>query len=656
MNIKLKKLSLKNFKGVKELEINFGDVTEIRGANATGKTTIFDAFNWLLFGKDSKDRKDFNIKTLNEDGNELHGLEHSVTAVLEIDRKAITLTRTYKEKWTKTKGQADKELKGHTTDYIINEVPVSMKDYQSKINEIFNEDKFKLITNPLYFTNMNWKEQRKILLEVIGDIDDETVIFSNKELKPLEGLITDGIDNFNKATSARIKKLKDGIKSIPYRIDECNNSIVNEDFDEIEKEIEELAVEITEIDLMIADKSKANDKKLELQDELYKLKSEYRNKFTNAQNNLTDPKNELNSKLSELTQIRNSLQDKKSKLESNCREDTLSLNSYKKAAEKIEDELTILRGRFKEIKALSFNIDENNFICPTCKRELEQEDKEVEIIKMKENFERKKAANIQEVNQEGKLKKDRLQSLKSNIEGFTKDIEQYHQTISETQKEIDAINNEISKVKQAIDLAPEIIEVKFDGMEDLKNRMQAIEAEMRNFENNDNSSLLKQKRDLQLILDSNNRLLSKRDNNIELRKRIEELENEEKDLSIQIAKQEGLQYLGEQFVRTKVELLEESINKKFKGTVEFKLFQNQINGGLSETCEALIDGVPFSNANTAAQINAGLNIVNTMCEHFNAYAPVFVDNAESVNKIAKTESQLIKLTVSLDKKLVVEDK
>lgn len=110
----------------------------------------------------------------------------------------------------------------------------------------------------------------------------------------------------------------------------------------------------------------------------------------------------------------------------------------------------------------------------------------------------------------------------------------------------------------------------------------------------------------------------------------------------------------EEFIRTKVELLEGSINNKFAGSISFKLFNKQINGGLNECCEATVNGVPFSNANTASQINAGLSIVNTLCNHFDVQAPIFIDNAESVNKIGETDSQLIKLIVSLDNTLKVE--
>ena len=57
MKIRISNLKLKNFKGIKDLEIDFNNEnTNIYGKNATGKTTIFDAFKWLFFDKDSKVR------------------------------------------------------------------------------------------------------------------------------------------------------------------------------------------------------------------------------------------------------------------------------------------------------------------------------------------------------------------------------------------------------------------------------------------------------------------------------------------------------------------------------------------------------------------------------------------------------------------------
>lgn len=234
MKIILKSLTLKNFKGIKDLQIDFSKVTNIYGENATGKTTIVDSFMWLLFGKDSKDRKDFDIKTLDPNGEPLHGLEHSVTGVLEIDGSDLKLQRIYKEKWSKPTGKAEQELKSHTTDYYLNDIPVKQKEYNEKINELLNEDIFKLVTSPLYFSNLNWKKQREILLDIIGDVDDETVINYNSKLKKLDGVLKDGVDNYLKRVKATLQKLKKDQETYPVRIDECNNQIVSDDFTDIE--------------------------------------------------------------------------------------------------------------------------------------------------------------------------------------------------------------------------------------------------------------------------------------------------------------------------------------------------------------------------------------------------------------------------------------
>jgi exonuclease SbcC len=135
--------------------------------------------------------------------------------------------------------------------------------------------------------------------------------------------------------------------------------------------------------------------------------------------------------------------------------------------------------------------------------------------------------------------------------------------------------------------------------------------------------------------------------------RIKVLEKEEKDLAQQIANVEKTQFVIERFNKLKIDTLEAKINEKFK-FVKFKMFENQINGGEIECCKALIEGVPFSDANTASKINAGLDIINTLCEFYQVTAPIFIDNRESVVDVIAIESQLINLIVSgEDKKLRV---
>ena len=230
MEIKLLKLSLKNFKGIKELVINFaGRNTNIYGKNATGKTTIFDAFKWLFFDKDSNDKKDFNIKTLDKDNNPIHFLEHEVEATLLIDNSEVIFKKVLEEKWVKKRGQEQQEFSGHETSYWIDEVPIKKKDYEEKINNIIPESLFKLITDPLFFNNqMSWKERRELLVNISGsDLTDETILDSDIKYSTLkENLQGRSIDDYKKVVSSKIKELNDEKEKIPVRIDELTNTLI----------------------------------------------------------------------------------------------------------------------------------------------------------------------------------------------------------------------------------------------------------------------------------------------------------------------------------------------------------------------------------------------------------------------------------------------
>lgn len=655
MKIVLKKLELKNFKGIKELVINFGDVTSISGKNATGKTTVVDAFTWLLFGKDSKDRTTFNIKTLAQNGDELHGLEHSVTGELEINGQAIILQRLYKEKWQKQRGQAQAELKGHTTEYFINEVPTSMKDYQARVNQIFEESKFKLVTSPLYFTNLKWQDQRAMLLEIIGDIDEETVINYNPTLEPLRGLLTEGIDNLVKVVKAKISKLKDNVKSIPFRIDECNNSIVDADFEALEFRKRGIESGIKSLDESIEDKSKVNDRKLELSNNIFELKQQFQEKYNKAKSDMELPKMQLKNSIRELEfKLQDQEQDYKTAVRTNEQLER-EIVEGKNSISKLKFENEGLREEFAKVKAETLEIDESQFVCPMCKREFETNDIETKKAELLSNLENNKQKRLMDIQARGKTNNATMAKIEANISTL-------NNKLIETSEYINRIKQRIKETKEQInDLSVQLSNsditriVTFEGMKELSEDIKNIEDELKALSIGDSNMELKvRKANLVKELEEVNKLLAGRENNNKLILRIKELQAEERGLATKIAELEGQQFLCEEFIRTKVELLEGSINNKFAGSISFKLFNKQINGGLNECCEATIDGVPFSNANTASQINAGLSIVNTLCSHFDVQAPIFIDNAESVNKIGETESQLIKLIVSLDNALKVE--
>lgn len=653
MKIKLIKMVIKNFKGIKDLILNFGDLSTIYGENGTGKSTIFDAYLWDLFNKDSHDRSDFEVQPLDFNNNVIHGLDTSVTLVFEVDGREKTFKKTLKERWVKPNGKAEKELKGCTTDYEIDEIPVKQKEYQAAISQMIDENIFKMVINPLYFSSLNWTKQREILMDIIGDISEENVINYNRKLESLKELLSDGIDNFLKRVKASIAKLKEEVKSIPARIDECNNNIKVIDVEALESRKSVIQSSINSLDEQIADSSKANEEKLRLQDELFKAKDELSKKRNEAVKNANKPLQEMES---EIYKVKSELQELNFKIKTTERNRGNCCDTDMISDREIED-LKVKRqnmlNEYHKVEDESFNFDEKETVCKCCGRPFEMDKIEEIKVSARVKFEENKKHNLASIKHFGLTIKADIEKAELSL---AKDKEEINKLADETLElegkkfVLEQNLEELEYQKQKVNFVEPVVE----GEEELQTQITQLQAQIEQFKSNGNTELKKQKKALQDELEEINITLGKKDVNEDLKKRMEELNQEEKNLQIKIAELEGQQFLGEEFIRTKVELLESSINKKFKGIVTFKLFENQVNGGLKETCEALIDGVPFSNANTASKINAGLSIINVLCEHYQVSAPVFIDNAESVNEIGYTDSQLIKLVVSLNKELKAE--
>lgn len=642
----LKQLILKNFKGIKDLTIDFSIITDILGGNGTGKTTIADAFDWLLFDKDSQDRvpgdkeSNFQIKTYDEAGNIIHFLEHEVMSVLSVDGKKLELKKTYKEKWTKKRGEAEKELTGHETIYYIDEVPVRKQDYQSEINGMIEENVFKLITNPLYFSiNMKWQDRRKIVLDITGDVSADRVINYKSELEPLAKLL-DGkdVEDFRKAVSAKKKKLNENIKAIPIRIDEANNSIQEVDFKELESQKKNIQSDIKEIEETLLDRSKVNEDVLKNKDKLFELKSKLRDMEYKAKEDAEIPFKKLKE---ELNKAEFNLQFEKNKL-SNEQYNFTHIQDTIKKKQAIKDEYS---KKWYAENDKKFEFDESKCECPTCHRPLELADIEAKKTELQGNFNETKAKNIEEIRKRGFELKAEIEQLETELNKSP--IEIIKGTITILEKSIEKLNSDIANF--------EPVEIDSKEMEDLRTQIKDLEAKLAapSDSNKELQEIKLRKSQLQGELEEVNKKLASKENNEKLKTRIQELMTEERKLSEQLAELEKQEFLCEEYTKTKVELLESGINEKFK-FVKFKLFNTQVNGAVEEWCEALVDGVPFSNANTASQVNAGLDIINVISEHYGVQAPVLLDNRESVNQIIECNSQLINLVVSDDEELRIE--
>ena len=649
--MKILNLTLQNFKGIRHFNLDTqGKDANIYGDNATGKTTLFDAFTWLMFGKDSLNRADFQIKTLGPDGEPEHGLEHSAEAILELDDgHQITLKKVYKEKWTKKRGSATAEFTGHTTNYFINGVPVQKKEYDAKIADIADEEIFRLLTDPRYFNEvLHWQKRRELLLEVCGDVSDAEVIASKKELSKLADILGNRtIEQHRKVIQARRSEINKELERIPVRIDEVTLGLPKID-------------DITSPEALPNDIAKLREQLRAKQEELAQAKAggqvaEKTKQLRLIEAQMMDLKNKHRQELDEkVAGKRDELYDIQVKIN----DIKASISLLNRSIQHNETEISRLEARVEKLrtdwheensKAFEFAQSET---CPTCGQALPAEQLESAREKALADFNRKKAEKLEAINAEGK----QLASLKSSYEEelntHRKTIEKYTKDLAELEQKEAALKTEIDNIMQGAEPVEST-----EAYRKLQERIQGVRSEIETMQENNDASVKAIQEEVYFLTDSVTALeqaqarLESRKNG---EKRIEELKAEERKLAAEYEELEQQLYLTEEFIRTKVQLLEDKINNKFR-MARFKLFDVQVNGALSECCETTFNGVPYSNLNNGARLNIGLDIINTLAEHYGFSPPVWLDNAESVTNILPTKGQQIRLIVSAtDKELRVE--
>ena len=663
-NIVIQKINLINYKGLRNQEINFDKNTNIFGDNGTGKTTIFDAFTWMLFGKDSTDRKDFQIKTLDKDNVVIPQIEHEVSAILIVDGEEVSIRRILKENWVKKRGSLESEFSGNVTDYYWNEVPMQQKEFQTKVSQILDEAVFKMITNPLAFNQMKWQDRRNALIQIVGEVSDSELASGNSEYENLIAQLTNGktLEDYRKQIAASIKKAKEDLKAIPTRVDEISRSKPEAfDFLKLSVDLEKKQSDLVKVDEEISDSNKAFQSKLDGQkDQKIKannLKAEIQSIEANSKR---EAKEKTKPDTSTLDKLNLKLKETEDNLET-ANNGFTTLNSKVITLENqiasVNTKIEAKRQEWATENAKELNFDDASFCCPTCKRDFEASDIETKKYEMLSNFRTDKDAKLIEIRKLGTALGEEKTNLEKEVEVLKVRIENGKTHIASIQDEIKNIKTEIDTEKAKSlpvdemqeDLIYESILSMNADYKAKKSELETLEATIEEIPAVDNSELVEKRKSLVSEIDDIKSKLQNETQINSVNQRIEALQKEESTLAQQIANVEKTQFVIENFNKLKIDTLEQKINSKFK-FVNFKMFETQINGGEVECCDCLIDGVPFSDANTASKINAGLDIINTLCEFYQVTAPIFIDNRESIVKLIDIESQIVNLIVSEDDK------
>ena len=446
--MKLQSLTLHNFKGIRDFSLDLqGRDVSIYGDNGTGKTTIFDAFTWLLFDKDSKDQATFDIKTLDADNKPLPGLDHEVEAVLDLGGRTITLKKSYKEVYTKKRGSAEASFTGHTTDYFVDGVPVKKKEYDETIAEIADEGVFKLLTNPRFFNDqLHWQKRRELLLEVCGDVSDADVIKSDKALAALPEILgARSMDKHRDMVRAQMTAINKELQQIPVRIDEATRALPELPKDSrtaFENELKilgELKDGAEKRRLRIEGGGEVAEKKkalAELDAELLEWKAGMR----------VDIDAGIETEQSKIRQYGREADALRDSIERSRRQ----INGHQDKIKEAEAEMDRLRAEWEKVNEQEFKQDSVNDACPTCNRPLPAEEVEEARQKALEAFNCKKAEELQRISISGKAWKARAEEHKEKIAEIEAEIADIQNSVDAAEADKAAAQARLVKLEEQL--------------------------------------------------------------------------------------------------------------------------------------------------------------------------------------------------------------
>lgn len=665
MNIRLDKLTLRNFKGTAFLEAVFnGKDATVYGDNSTGKTTLDDAFTWVLFDKNSLGASDFEIKPI--------GMERPVVEVvceLRVDERAIVLKKRLEEKWDDKRSDGKQVLTGHTTSYWINDREIEKKsEYKAFIDGIVAEDTFKMLTNGNFFLSKKKEEMRKILWNMPEKVKDEDIAGDDKEQIALVSFMQGkgySVEDVLKLTKQNITtyeceqtKSKAGIEENSI----AQSGLESVDYEDIEKKIAIGRAYIEKVENVLYSAQEKNKDITTKQKSIFELQ-EKAEKYKQEQIRVLNEDRDRN------IEIRNKLSTHSISLKGTIDNLNQKIYNINDGLKQVAENQGLLVAQFKQYSALQKEnaekvfepIQEDAMSCDKCGQKLPAEQIEQMNTDALALFDTKKQETagkckekIADITTKGQLEKARKTNLELQLADLAAQKEKINAELQIAESQLNIVSSNIENTLPAHD-------INLDGNPEYDAIMDEI-ARIRDslsIDSDNTPKLIENKRKVQEQIDELNIQLSKKGESERLTKRIEELSARGKELAGLIAQEKAMQYQAERFNRAKSERLEGSINALFEN-LSFRLFETQLNGNIVDDCTPVINGVEYRNASNSDRIRANLDIINAMQKSADTYCVTFIDNAEACTHYRDMKCQMIYLFVSeQDKKLrinLLEDK
>ena len=670
MKAALKSLHLENFKGTKDKTYEFGKTTRVSGMNRLGKTTIATAWFWLLADKNYELVSNPNIRP-----DDVEECVPTVTAVLNVDGKEITIAKMQKRKVSKpdVNGISKVTL---TNTYEINSVPKTERDFKADLEELgLSFDNFLVCSHPYVFTGQKQADMRKVLFKMASAKTDAEIAAMREETadvaKLLESYKFEEIEAMNNASK---KKAVEQLDAIPNQIIGLEKAKVDIDVAEQELAKADLERKIAEVDQKIAGTGNAAES---LRQEEMQLQFDMSVITQTMSRELSAKRRELENDLENFNPVAENIRENISKTEGQIADNTKAIADADVERKKLGEQYNAEKIKtFDEAPYLfdesKWVFDESTTVCSLCgqtlpvekveqlkadfenRKELVKVDAARRLADAKNNFTAQKNSNLEEIKKKGFAQKDLIDELtKKNI-----DLQAIIDDLKEQEKVVAARKEELSK--RLSELPEKADYTQNEEYVKLNARHNEVLAEIERLQAADDAeivtSLKIDKADLKSRLEEVNKIIAQAANNVRIDEQITDMQKKQREYEQAKADAEKILHQLKEVSKRKNELLVEEINHHF-GIVSWKLFDYQKNGEYKEVCVPMVDGKEFGvTTNTGREIQAKLDICNSFQKFFDMYVPIFLDGAESLNDeyIPAVDTQLILLTVTEDKQLKVE--
>lgn len=653
-----KSLTLLNFKGVRAMHVDFGEgLTIISGRNATGKTSIADSIMWVLFDK-GYDGNKLEPKTYNKEGQIIKEIPHEVELTLSVDGEDTVLKRSLTDSW---KGEECR----NTFKYYVNGEIYTAGDFKNVVDSICPEDVFRLCSSTRDFVCRPWQEQRNKLQALVGNITTDDITQGDEKFDfVVEALRKQDIDKYVHHIKYKRKEVQEQLDAVPIRLEELNKSLPEaQDWEALSTEKAQLNEKLVELANKMQEIRTGGADKVRL-DAIRKKIDFAEKRKRNMEQGALNLSTEIATKHQSDILTANAAVASAQRLVDDLKAEMKGLNETKihagKQKEECEKQANEINQKTDEANASTWEWNAEDGICPHCGQPLPAEDVERIKKESERNFNNRKANTLKKLDEDFDKLQETYTNLKKILEDADKNMQENMNNMTAAQKQLKEAEFKKLEVDADKPKTYEQILAEKEEYQQVVKELADLQAELDKPSETSSeetakmlAELEKEREHIGIRYNEVLELLGTKESFDRITDRIAEINEDKVNYQTQLDELDEKLDIASEYNQKACQLLEDRINEHFS-YVKFSLFKTNLKGEREITCECYHDGVPYRRLNTAAKVNAGIDIAYTFAKYNEIEVPMLLDECESVNHPICRGGQQIRFVVTTDDELKFE--